>query len=197
MAIRIIKATLNEAAHIAATGRQSFYDAFHSIFINKNELEKYLDTTYDVNKLIKSISNPNNNFFVAYDNDKPVGFAKIKIQSKHQQIKANTQSELQKIYVLKEYHSSGVGQTLLNIVLNAVNEIQPELVWLNVHVTNARAKRFYEKNGFAAAGKHYHTIGTQKFEFDLMTIPVSHSQRESVKSRSLAGSGSLFSETNL
>lgn len=173
MAIRIIKATTAEATQISVVGKQSFYDAFHSIFINKNELAKYLNHTYSMEKLKGSISNTNNLFFVAYDDDKPVGFAKIKKQSPHQQIKANTQTELQKIYVLKEYHGSGVGLTLLNTVLDAAREIGPELMWLNVHVTNSKAKRFYEKNGFVQAGKHYHTIGTQKFEFDLMELPVS------------------------
>ena len=179
MSIRIIRAKAAEAKDISKAGRQSFYDAFHPIFINKDELAKYLDQTYNVDKLIISIHNPNNIFFVAYDEDKPVGFAKIKRQSPNQQIKAATQSELQKIYVLKGYHGSGVGLTLLNTVLDAANEIQPEYVWLNVHVSNVKAKRFYEKNGFTAVRKHYYTIGTQKFEFELMTIPVGHPGNES------------------
>ena len=179
MSVKIIRATEAESADISKAGRQSFYDAFHSIFINKDELAVYLDKTYDVSKLSRSISNQNNIFFIAYDDDKPVGFAKLKRQSPHLQINAATQSELQKIYVLKEYHGSGVGLALLNTVLNAAKEIQPELVWLNVHLSNAKARRFYEKNGFTAVGKHYHTIGTQKFEFDLMTTPVGHPTNES------------------
>ena len=172
MALKIIKATISEAAEIADVGRQSFYDAFHSIFINKDELAVYLNKTYGIKKLGDSISNDNSIFFLAYDDEKPIGFAKIKKQSSHQQVNAVRQTELQKIYVLKEYHGSGVGQTLLNTVLDAANEIQPEYVWLNVHVSNVKAKRFYEKNGFTAVGKHYYAIGTQKFEFDLMTIPI-------------------------
>lgn len=172
MAIRIIKATVNEADDIAATGRQSFYDAFHSIFIRKDELQKYLDTNYDVFKLRNSIENSNSLFFVAYDDNKPIGFAKLKQQSKHQQIQSARQVELQKIYVLKEYHGTGVSQTLLNKVLDTASELQPEIVWLNVHVGNTKARRFYEKNGFSVVGKHYYTIGTQKFEFDLMMVPV-------------------------
>ncbi|RTL59058.1 MAG: GNAT family N-acetyltransferase [Sphingobacteriales bacterium] len=178
MAIRIVKATVNEVNDIAATGRQSFYDAFHSIFIRKDELQKYLDSTYDVFKLANSIENSNNLFFVAYDNDKPIGFAKLKQLSRHQQIQSVRQTELQKIYVLKEYHGTGVSQTLLNKVLDAAVELQPEIVWLNVHVGNTKARRFYEKNGFSVAGKHYYIIGTQKFEFDLMSIAVGRSAYE-------------------
>ncbi|MGE5107247.1 MAG: GNAT family N-acetyltransferase [Sphingobacteriales bacterium] len=173
MAFKIIKAADTNAAIISAVGRQSFYDAFHSIFINKDELAKYLDKTYDVKKIANSINNLNNIFFIAYDNDRPVGFAKIKRQSTHQQIKAATQTELQKIYVLEEYHGTGAGAALLNVILETAHTIQPEYIWLNVHVGNTKAKRFYEKNGFVQVGKHYHTIGTQKFEFDLMDFPIS------------------------
>jgi ribosomal protein S18 acetylase RimI-like enzyme len=172
MAIRIFKATINEAADIATVGRQSFYDAFHSVFIRKDELEKYIETTYDVEKISNSITHGSNVYFIAYNNEQPVGFAKLKKQSGHSQIKSFKQSELQKIYVLTEYHGSGVAQTLLNKVLDAANEIQPEIVWLNVHVGNAKARRFYEKNGFSIVGKHYYTIGTQKFEFNIMMVPV-------------------------
>ncbi|MBI1781413.1 MAG: GNAT family N-acetyltransferase [Sphingobacteriales bacterium] len=178
MAIRIIKATVNEANDIATTGRQSFYDAFHSIFIRKDELQKYLDTNYDVFKLRNSIENSNNLFFVAYDDDTPIGFAKLKQQSRHQQIQSAKQIELQKIYVLKEYHGTGISQTLLSKVMDAANELQPDIVWLNVHVGNTKARRFYEKNGFSIVGKHYYIIGTQKFEFDLMTITVGHTTHE-------------------
>ena len=38
MALKIIKASANEAADIAEAGRLSFYDVFHSIFIRKDEL---------------------------------------------------------------------------------------------------------------------------------------------------------------
>lgn len=172
MAIRIIKATVKEANDIARVGRQSFYDAFHSLFIRKAELETYLEKTYDEKKLEQSIDNPNNLFLVAYDNEKPVGFVKLKKQAIQPQLGAARQTELQKIYVLTEYHGSGVAQTLLNIVVEAANDWQPEYVWLNVHVSNVKAKRFYEKNGFTKVGKHYYTIGTQKFEFDLMALPV-------------------------
>lgn len=186
MGIKIIKATVNEAAAIAVVGRQSFYDAFHSIFINKDELNVYLDKTYSVKKLEQSITNPGNLFYVAYKDDKAVGFAKIKKQSAHPQIAGGHQSELQKIYVLKEYHGSGVAQTMLNTVTDAVRNETISL-WLNVHVSNQRAKRFYEKNGFAVAGKHYYTIGTQKFEFDLMMLTVGHPTHELKKNGELAG----------
>jgi ribosomal protein S18 acetylase RimI-like enzyme len=172
MAIRIIKATVNEADDIARVGRQSFYDAFHSLFIRKDELQKYLDSTYNLFKLTKSIINSKNQFLVAYDDEKPIGFTKLKQPSIHPTIKLERQVELQKIYVLKEYHGTGVSQTLLNKVLEAAVAFQPQIIWLNVHVSNARAKRFYEKNGFGFVGKHYYSIGTQKFEFDVMMVSV-------------------------
>src|SRR4030095_2367656 len=168
MKIQIITAVPSDAAVISSIGRQSFRDAFAHLFDDKKGLQEYLDYTYDVDKIAKSIRKENNVFFLAFVENVPVGFAKVKRHSLNEQIDSIAQMELQKIYVLSYYHGSGAGAALIQCVLDLANEIKPDFLWLDTHITNAKAIRFYEKKGFAIVGKHHFVIGGQPFEYYLM-----------------------------
>ncbi len=166
----IIQADLSDAAVIASIGRESFSDAFGSVFNKRQDLEQYLDHTYNIGKIATSIARPNNVFFIALHNDRPVGFVKIKKQSLNSRIAGDKHTELQKIYVLKEYHGRGISAPLMQSVLQLTKEIQPDYLWLDVIIQNARAIRFYEKNGFDKKGFRSFIIGSQQFEYHVMAL---------------------------
>jgi ribosomal protein S18 acetylase RimI-like enzyme len=172
MNIKITIAKPSEAAIISTIGRLSFRDAFARLFNSKKELQEYLDFTYTPEKIAKSISKENNVYFIAYVENVPVGFAKMKKSSLNHQIESVAQMELQKIYVLSYYHGSGTGAALMNAVIELAQEHHPDYLWLDVDISNQKAIRFYEKNGFQISGKHQFTIGTQTFYFHLMCLPV-------------------------
>jgi len=172
MNIKVIVADSSQAEIISSIGRQSFRAAFGNLFNDKNELNEYLDYTYEQDKITRSLEKENNVFFLAFIENVPVGFAKAKKYSLNEQIESVAQMELQKIYVLPYYHGSGAGTALLEAVIDLANEISPDLIWLDTHVSNAKAIRFYERNGFNKAGKYLFTIGTQTFEYYLMSMPV-------------------------
>lgn len=176
MNIRVTKANATDAATIATIGRLSFRDAFGQLFENKSALQDYLDYTYSENKIAKSIAKENNIFFIALVDNVPVGFAKVKKYSLNEQIRSVAQMELQKIYVLSYYHGSGAANALMQAVLDLAREVQPDFIWLDTYVSNAKAIRFYVKNGFKKSGKQYFTIGRQTFQYYLMSRPVSIEQ---------------------
>jgi ribosomal protein S18 acetylase RimI-like enzyme len=172
MAIKVFKADQSHAATIALIGRQSFRDAFGHLFNRREELNDYLEYTYKIEKIIASLQKENNIFFLAFVDSVPVGFAKVKKHSLNDQIESGSQMELQKIYVLTYYHGSGAGPALMQAVLNLTQELKPDFVWLDTHISNTKAIHFYGKHGFKKHGTHYFTIGTQTFEYDVMLLPV-------------------------
>ena len=173
MNIKVIIANAAHADSISSIGKQSFRDAFGHLFKNKDELLEYLEYTYHPDKILKSLEKENNIFFLAFIENVPIGFAKVKKYSLNEQIESIAQMELQKIYVLSYYHGSGAGQALLQAVMELATEIQPDYIWLDTHVSNLKAIRFYERSGFRKAGKYLFTIGTQTFEYYLMCLPIS------------------------
>lgn len=170
--IQIIRADASYANAIAAIGKKSFHDAFMPTFNRYEDLIEYLDYTYDVEKIAGSIIKSNNVFFVALYNNKPAGFAKVKKQSLSKQILDGRQMELQKIYVLKEFHGTGVASALLHAVVQLAKVVHPDCIWLDVYIGNKRGIRFYEKNGFEKFGNHSFKIGTQTFLYDVMMMPL-------------------------
>jgi ribosomal protein S18 acetylase RimI-like enzyme len=172
MKIKVIPADPSKANIISSIGKQAFGSAFGNLFNSKDELREYLDYTYDVTKISKSIEKESNIFFVAFVENVPVGFAKVKKNSLNDQIESISQMELQKIYVLPYYHGSGAGPALMRAVLDLAVDVCPDYMWLDTHITNAKAIHFYEKYGFQKIGKYYFMIGSQMFEYHLMSLPV-------------------------
>ena len=172
MNIKVIQANPLHAETISSIGKLSFRDAFGHLFNDKIALLEYLEYTYNVDKVAKSINKENNVFFIAFVENVPVGFAKVKKYSLNEQIESIAQMEFQKIHVLSYYHGSGAGAALMGAVLELASQIRPDYLWLDTHTSNAKAIRFYEKNGFMKAGKNYFTIGSQTFEYYVMCLPV-------------------------
>lgn len=87
------------------------------------------------------------NLLVAKDGDRVVGFAGYGDRGPE----ASDVGEVFALYVLPAYHGTGVGQQLLDAALNRLSDYPRICLW--VLRGNARAIRFYEKNGFHATGE--------------------------------------------
>lgn len=111
-----------------------------------------------------------NTFYLAVAGEKPVGFVKLKKNCLNPQIPSLSQMELQKLYVLKEYHGGGAGAGLIKAAIELAAAEKMEHLWLDTHIGNARGIRFYEKHGFTIYGAHHFTIGGQTFQYHLMDL---------------------------
>jgi ribosomal protein S18 acetylase RimI-like enzyme len=166
--IVVCKADSSQAPVISAIGRESFAEAFGPFFNLREDLERYLDYTYDVEKINRSLANPNNIFYLARSGQVTFGFAKIKKQSCRAALLSGRQTELQKIYVLKPYQGWGAGKALLQTILGEIPDWKADLLWLDVLKGNLKAIQFYENNGFEKREDHFFKIGSQTFAYDLM-----------------------------
>ena len=81
---------------------------------------------------------------VARRHGRIVGFVVRGPAAEHQGHPQVRDEQLYSLYVLSSYYGHGVGQALLDQALGA----RPAQLW--VARDNARARRFYEKNGFTA-----------------------------------------------
>ncbi len=172
MEIKIIRANVSHTPLITSIGRSSFHNAFSRLFRVKEDLDHYLEYTYSQTKIERSLRKENNAYLLAMADGHAIGFAKLKKYSLHPQISSVWQAELQKLYVLPEWQGCGAGNALMSAALKLAEEVQPEYLWLDVLVSNVRARKFYENVGFKKHGFHSFTIGSQVFEYELLKIPV-------------------------
>ncbi len=162
------KATVEDAAYVALLGRITFTETFGHLFDKQKELEAYLASTFGIGKIRSSLQKDNNAYWLAFADELPVGYAKLKKHSLLESLDNQTASQLQKIYVLKDFLNKKIGIALYQSLIKEVQGLQSGYLWLVVLQANQRAIAFYQKNGFYSYTKHFHTIGSQTFGFDLL-----------------------------
>ena len=166
--ILIRKATIEDAEFIALLARVTFTETFGNHFRDRQDLINYYDATFSVSKLRSSIAKANNIFWIAFCDDLPVGYAKLKLLSKSEFIESNSASQLQKIYVLSDYLSMKIGKKLQEYIFEEVQQIKSKYLWLSVLKTNERAISFYKLIGFEHIGEHTFDIGKEHFVYCAM-----------------------------
>ena len=166
--IEIRIATKKDAQFIALLGRITFTETFGHFFRDEQDLLNYYNSTFSVEKIENGIEKSNNVFWIAFVNQLPVGYAKLKLNSKSEFIDSENTCQLQKIYVLKDFLSMKIGFELQNLLLKKAKELEFKEIWLSVLNSNERAISFYKKNGFEKIGNHDFQIGKENFEFIAM-----------------------------
>ena len=99
----------------------------------------------DLNK-IKEIYSGKGRFWIALDNNNVIGTVAIRDMGNHA-------AKLNRMFVLVEYHGSGVGQKLFDHAINFAKKQGFTKIVLNTHELMHRAHGFYEKNNFIRKGK--------------------------------------------
>jgi len=90
---------------------------------------------------ISQIYNDRGRFWVAIESDKIIGTVAIRDLG-------NNVAKLNRMFVLVDYHGSGIGQELLNTAINFAKGQKYSEIILNTSILMHRAHHFYEKNGF-------------------------------------------------
>ncbi len=161
-------ATVDDASHISTLGKITFSETFGHLFRKKQDLLRYVETTFSVSKITAGLHKSSNIFWIAFADEKPIGYAKLKLDSPTEFVDATAICQLQKIYVLKEFLSLKIGPELQKQLLAKAQELSYKYIWLSVLDSNDRAIRFYKKNGFDIIGSHDFTIGQEHFDFFAM-----------------------------
>lgn len=167
MQIEIKKASNNDAAILALLAQITFKEAFGHVW-DKEVLRNYLKHTFSVNKIKSSIEKINNVFWIAYADELPVGYAKLKIYSPYEQLTDPKPAQLQKIYVLNDYIGNKIGQQLQETLFEQVRAEGVKTLWLAVWDGNDKAIRFYEKHGFKKETTYHYDFESMNFDYEVM-----------------------------
>ena len=129
---------------------------------NKPEnVQAYLSQAFTQVQLEKEWRNPASTFLLASLEGKLVGYTKVNLAAAQTDVQDPDSLEVARLYTLEEVWGKGVGQFLLDAALDFAKEKGKTFVWLGVWEHNARAIRFYEKNGFKTFGSHPFPFGDE------------------------------------
>ena len=164
--MEIRKVTLNDIEQLQQIGRQTFSETFSSSNTEEN-MTTYLEEGFSNEKLIEELNNESSEFYFALSENELVGYLKINFGQSQTELQDDTALEIERIYVLKEFHGKKVGQVLYEKAIEIAKQKNAHYVWLGVWEENPRAIIFYKKNGFVEFDKHIFKLGDDE-QTDIM-----------------------------
>lgn len=162
----IKKITLSDINELQAIGKQTFFETFSEVN-TKSNMAKYLDENFNPDKLRSELLVPDSEFYFASIQNRVIGYLKINFGQAQTELKDPKALEIERIYVLKEFHGKKTGQILYSKALQIATNAKAEYIWLGVWEKNFKAINFYRKNGFAEFSKHIFKLGNDE-QTDLM-----------------------------
>jgi ribosomal protein S18 acetylase RimI-like enzyme len=162
----IRKITVDQVAELRQISVQTFTETFSAVN-TEEDMAQYVAESLSVDKLTAELSNELSQFYFAVIDNEVVGYLKLNLGEAQTEIKDNDALEIERIYVLQQYHGKNVGQLLYQKAIDIANQINARYVWLGVWEKNFRAMSFYKKNGFEAFDQHDFWLGTDK-QIDIM-----------------------------
>jgi len=162
----IKKATPDDWKPLQQISQSTFAETFSS-FNTVENMRHYLDNSFSSEKLKAELSDKNSEFYFAVYDDQVIGYLKINTGPAQTELKDENSLEIERIYVLKEFHGKKIGQLLFGKAMEISKKIKTRFIWLGVWEKNPRAIRFYEKNGFVEFNRHVFMLGSD-LQTDIM-----------------------------
>jgi len=156
--ISISRVTPDEIMKLQEISIQTFADTFAS-YNTEEDMKQYLEKSFSLQQLSAELNTRGAEFYFARLGEQVIGYIKINTGNAQTELQDDHALEIERIYVLQAYHGKQVGQLLYENAIRIARERALEYVWLGVWEKNARALRFYEKNGFLPFDKHIFKLG--------------------------------------
>ena len=139
--------------------RRIFTETFGRLY-DPEAFERFCDAVYRPGgTMSEDFADPRVHWRVATVQGEPIGYAKLTpLRAPAPDPRAGAM-ELQQIYVLSDWHGTGVAARLMAWGLATARAHGAPEIYLTVFDHNERAKRFYARHGFEEAGRCTFQLG--------------------------------------
>ena len=171
MNVLIRPASPFDLAALQAIGRKTFAETFAASNSEEN-LASYLEEGFSEDKLGEELRNENSQFYFALQKEEVIGYLKVNWADAQSENQDPNALEIERIYVLQQYHGTQVGALLYEQALAIAQARKAPYIWLGVWEENPRAIRFYQKQGFVEFGEHIFQLGDDAQRDVLMKLDI-------------------------
>lgn len=162
----IKKVTIKDIDQLQKIGRQTFEETFSESNTEEN-LKTYLDKGFSTEKMTVELHDKNSVFYFVTRDNNVIGYLKLNFGASQTELKDQKALEIERIYVLNQFHGKKVGQILYDKAIEIARQKNVDYVWLGVWEKNQRAISFYQKNGFIEFDSHIFKLGNDE-QTDIM-----------------------------
>jgi GNAT superfamily N-acetyltransferase len=151
-------ATADDAGLIADMSRKTFADTFAENN-TQEDMDIFMNEVFTKEALMKEVGAPGNTFLLVYDENMPVGYARLREGASHPEFGNRRSMELARLYVVQSYIGKGAGRLLMLRSIETAIELGAQILWLGVWEKNERGILFYKKFGFKKFDTHQFILG--------------------------------------
>lgn len=169
--ITIRKATPADLDRLQRISRQTFAETFAGRNTDA-DMAKYLTERLCAERLAAELAERDSAFYFAQRGGAVIGYLKLNRGAAQTEPQHAGALEIERIYVLREFHGLKVGQLLYDKAMEVARRYDAPYIWLGVWEENPRAIAFYRKNGFCESGRHIFHLGDDKQTDLLMKLPL-------------------------
>jgi len=169
----IREATLDDAALLHRLAASTFPLACPPGTL-PSSIESFIAKNLSVDSFTRYLRDPARLLFVGVLDGVPSGYTMVVFGEPEDadaaaSVTVRPTVELSKCYALPAAHGSGLAAALVERSAEAARARGARSLWLGVNQQNARANRFYEKQGFALAGTKRFLVG-ERYEDDFVRV---------------------------
>ena len=151
-------AGLPDLATLTQLSTDTFFETY-AAYNEKASMDRYLAENFNLRQMASELSDPQNQFFLAYLDHDLTGYIKLRTNIILEDLKDKKAIEIERIYVLKAFQGKNIGAALLKHGLDLAAANGFETIWLGVWIENPKAINFYKKWGFEIFGTHIFYFG--------------------------------------
>jgi GNAT superfamily N-acetyltransferase len=128
-------------------------------FNTPENMAAFLNEAYSEAQIEKDWSEPGAILYLAWDDKRLVGFARVRRSREAADRLGENTIELHRLYVRADYQGKKVGSRLIQTVIDYATGERAEWLWLGVWEHNVKAQAFYSKWGFTRFSEHIFPMG--------------------------------------
>lgn len=150
-----------DAAALAQFAARTFAEAF-AAENRPEDLQLHLTLSYGVSQQTRELLDPGVVTLLAEQGRTLLGYAQVRRRSPPSCVTHALPIEVQRFYVDRPAHGSGIAATLMATAKGVACELGGQHVWLSVWERNPRAIAFYTKMGFSDVGSSFFFVGADR-----------------------------------
>ena len=120
------KCTIADLGVLVNISRDTFVTAFEKDN-NPEDFWNYINQAFNENAMVEQLLNVNSTFYFVYLKNVLVGYLKLNKNEAQTEQFAKRSMELERIYVLKDFQSQGIGKQMLLKAIDMQNNLKPLL----------------------------------------------------------------------
>jgi diamine N-acetyltransferase len=156
--VQIRPAVLADAADLVELATRIYYETFVAVNTPEN-MQAYLSQAFTLCQFEADLRDPRVAFHVAVADDRLIAYLKLVDRPAPECIQGELPVELERFYVDKRWHGTGVAAALMDTCLSEAQQRGFKTMYLGVWEHNDRAQAFYRKWGFTRVGEHIFQMG--------------------------------------